>query len=289
MRACLLVLVLCLPLPGRAFWHLWTMNEVYSNADGTVQYLEMAALAGAQQFVQGHDLVSRSPSGPTHTFTFPTDLPGDSTGARMLIATQGFANLGIVTPDYVVPAGFFHRGGGSIDFLGADLWNHPALPADGQALVREGTFAAPSPTNFAGRSGNVPPTGAGNHDVNGLWWASPAGAESGWGLALTVQADVMFAAWFTYGGDGRGQWLVASDARRGAANSYSGTLYRTTGPRFDSVPFDATRVAASPAGSMSLTFSDACNGTFSYTLDGISQSKPITRQVFAGTPPAGCH
>jgi hypothetical protein len=42
-----------------------------------------------------------------------------------------------------------------------------------------------------------------------------------------------------------------------------------------------------PAGAATLAFSDTNNGTFTYTLDGVSQSKPITRQVFA-TPGTVC-
>ena len=288
MRTVLATLLLLATLPCQAFWHLWTMNELYSSADGTVQYLEMTALAGAQQFVQGHSLVSRSADGRVHELVFPADLPGDSTGARMLIATRAFADLGIVAPDYIVPAGFFHRGGGSIDFLGADLWVHAALPADGRAITREGLSAVPSPTNFAGRTGSVPVDGAPRDEVNGLWWAFPAGSESGWGLALTVQADVMFAAWFTYAPDGRGQWLVATDARRASDNTFSGTLYRTTGPSFDAVPFDPSRVATAAAGSATWSFTDDCNGSFSYTLDGVSRTRAITRPVFAGPAPPSC-
>src|SRR5687767_12389263 len=91
---------------AHGMYHLWVMNEVYSNADGSVQYLEMTALAGQQQYLTGHSLVARS-GGTSRTFSFPADLPGETTGARMLIATQGFAALGIVTPDYIVPNGFF--------------------------------------------------------------------------------------------------------------------------------------------------------------------------------------
>ena len=44
-----------------------------------------------------------------------------------------------------------------------------------------------------------------------LWW-NPA--ESGWGINLAHQGDILFATWFTYRAGGRGQWLVASDVRR---------------------------------------------------------------------------
>src|SRR6187401_542059 len=86
----------------QAAFHLWTMNELYSNADGTVQFIELTALAGGQEFLTGHSLTTTGNEGGTRSFTFPSNLPGDTSGKRMLIATQGFAALGIVTPDYVV-------------------------------------------------------------------------------------------------------------------------------------------------------------------------------------------
>jgi hypothetical protein len=40
-------------------------------------------------------------------------------------------------------------------------------------------------------------------------------------------------------------------------------------------------------GTVTLTFSDTNNGTFAYTVDGVSQAKPITRQVYS-TPTTVC-
>jgi hypothetical protein len=42
------------------------------------------------------------------------------------------------------------------------------------------------------------------------------------------------------------------------------------------------------AGSATFTFTDAANGTFAYSVDGITQSKPITRFVFA-LPATTCY
>jgi hypothetical protein len=39
-------------------------------------------------------------------------------------------------------------------------------------------------------------------------------------------------------------------------------------------------VQVTPVGTFALTFSDGNTATFSYTVNGISQSKTITRQVF---------
>ncbi len=57
-RGALALLALVIALPVSATFHLWTMNELYSNADGSVQFLELTALASGQEFVEGHTLRS---------------------------------------------------------------------------------------------------------------------------------------------------------------------------------------------------------------------------------------
>ena len=120
-----------------------------------------------------------------------------------------------------------------------------------------------------------------------LWWASPAGSESGWGVNLTHEGTSVFASWFTYDTNGKPMWLVATAASTGT-RTYSGTLYRTTGPPFNSVPFTPSSVVATAVGSATFTFTDGNTATFAYTVNGISQSKAITREVF-GTTATVCH
>jgi serine protease len=117
----------------------------------------------------------------------------------------------------------------------------------------------------------------------GLWWGSPAGSESGWGLNLARQGDTIFASWFTYDASGKAWWLVTT-AQRSGANAFAGTLYETRGPSFDAVPFDPNAVAKNPVGTATLSFTDTVNGTFSYVVNGVAQAKAITRQVFGPQP-----
>ncbi|MEO8674890.1 MAG: hypothetical protein ABI569_04875 [Casimicrobiaceae bacterium] len=125
-------------------------------------------------------------------------------------------------------------------------------------------------------------TGAGG-SFEGLWWGAPAGSESGWGINFAHQSDTIFASWFTYDLAGKGLWLVMT-APKIAPNTYSGALYSTTGPAFNAVPFDPMQVVPTQVGSGTLTFSDANNSSFAYTVNGISQTKAITRQVFGPLP-----
>src|SRR5690348_3360624 len=115
-------------------------------------------------------------------------------------------------------------------------------------------------------------------NYQGLWWAAPAGSESGWGINFAHQGDTIFATWFTYDLDGTPMWLVVTAAKT-AQGTYQGTLYRTTGPAFNAVPFNPAGVTATPVGTVSLTFTDGNTGTFAYTVNGVSQAKAITREV----------
>ncbi len=116
-----------------------------------------------------------------------------------------------------------------------------------------------------------------------LWW-NPT--ESGWGVNFAHQGDILFATLFTYGADGRGQWFVMSRGdRTPGTRTFRGTLYRTSGPPFDANPWRP--IALSPVGTMSVAFTGGNAATLTYTVDGVSVSKAIARQVF-GVPATLC-
>jgi len=107
--------------------------------------------------------------------------------------------------------------------------------------------------------------------------------ESGWGINFTQQGNTIFATWFAYDVDGTPLWLSVT-AQDTGLDVFSGTLYSTTGPPFNAVPFRPADVTASPVGSATIRFTDGDSGVLSYTvrLPGASsaQSKAITREVF---------
>jgi serine protease len=119
--------------------------------------------------------------------------------------------------------------------------------------------------------------------AQGLWWNSPANSESGWGINFAQQGDVIFATWFTYDASGKAWWLSMT-ATRSAANTYSGTLYQTRGPAFNATPFNGALVTSAAVGDATLTFSDTNNGSFRYTVNGITQTKTITRELYGTAP-----
>jgi len=138
-----------------ATFHLFVMTQVYSNASGTVQYVMLQTSSAQQQFLTGHKITASQGAGSA-SFTFTSDLPGNTTNKKFLVATQGFADLHIVTPDYIVPNGFLFLPGGSINYAGVDQIVYQSMPTDGShAMDRNGNAVVPSPTNFAGATGTI--------------------------------------------------------------------------------------------------------------------------------------
>jgi hypothetical protein len=162
-RFCVAAASLAAATTSYATFHLFQISEIYSNADGTVQFIELHTAFGGQQFIGGHTITSTQ-GAITHSFTFPADLPADTTNKSFLVGTVGMAALGVVTPDYVVPDGFLFTTNGSVDYAGVDSVSYAALPTSGfQSIDHGGSVAVDSPTNFAGATGSifaVPPTPA---------------------------------------------------------------------------------------------------------------------------------
>ena len=169
MRACARLLAatalaLCAPI-AHATFHTFRIEQLYTNADGTVQFVVLRESANADGEHQWGGRTLSTTGGPAgaQQIVFPRNLPSASTaGTRVLVATPAFATLGVVAPDYTIPAGFLPLAGGTINFAGVDQFAFGALPTDGvTALSRAGVPMGNLATNFAGASGSVtagPPT-----------------------------------------------------------------------------------------------------------------------------------
>ena len=145
---------------------------------------------------------------------------------------------------------------------------------------------AGTPFGLASPATPVQVVAAGPPNYEGLWW-DEADSESGWGLNLAHQGNVIFATWFTYDLTGKGLWLSMTANLASATattNVYTGTLLQSSGPAFDSVPFNPALVRSAAVGTGKLTFTDTDTGSFAYTFNGITQTKPIARLVFGPLP-----
>ena len=196
--------------PAEAAYHLWKVQEVFTNYDGSVQFVELITNFDGQNFLAGHTLTATS-DGSAVVYTMPSNIVSNDAQDTLLLATAGFGALtgGVaVAPDYPtvpLPNKFFDPNAASItlNFSGFDsiTFAGSAIPKDGitslydinltvgQTLI----LGVNSPKNSTGQSGfvNVPPAADFNEDrsVNGadlqLW-------QMGFGLsgaATHMQGD----------------------------------------------------------------------------------------------------
>lgn len=157
------------PLRAHASFHLWQVKEVFSNADGSIQYIELYTTSAFEKFLSGHTLTVND--GTDHVFTFPTDLSVSTQNKHLLIATPGFKNLqNAPTPDYTLPCGPFFDPNATtitINFAGYDTESFAgsALPKDGINSLTDSVLGTSgsasfssgmnSPTNISGVTGPI--------------------------------------------------------------------------------------------------------------------------------------
>lgn len=151
--------------PVEAASHQWRFHEVFTNADGTVQFIEMKECCG---FTTEHELNGKwvLAVGAERQFNFRRNLTGNTAGKSLLLATQAFADLpGAPEPDFIIPEGFLPLDGETLEYwmYSNATWSYagPQLPTDGvTSLNADGTTGMNSPTNYAGQSGAVVPVDA---------------------------------------------------------------------------------------------------------------------------------
>src|SRR4051812_6339757 len=176
MGLALVLLTAGFTLSASAAFHLWNVKEIFTNASGSVQFIEMFDNNAGEVFTNGFTLTANS-DGVIKTFTFPSNLTGNTPG-HLLIAVNGFSSLpGAVTPDFT-----FSQGGVSGNFFNPTATNititfsgsGDQMAVTGAALPRDGVhsltdanangFPNPvtnasagvnSPTNLAMNSGSV--------------------------------------------------------------------------------------------------------------------------------------
>ena len=162
--------------PALATFHLWNISEIYSNADGTVQYIELFTTFNSQQFTIG-TRIRASQGASSNDFVFPSNTPSPTGGHHVLLATADFASLpGAVTPDFTLPDGFLFSPDGIVNYIGANSLTYDCLPADGTLSLHcdanDGvsctatSVGVNSPTNYAGATGSIDAGGDGCTDTD---------------------------------------------------------------------------------------------------------------------------
>ena len=116
-------------------------------------------------------------------------------------------------------------------------------------------------------------------DFTDLWW-NPS--ESGWGVTITQNSDVLFLTFFVYGADGKPYWVTATanyiETSANGSLVFSGDLYETSGPwlggRFNPAVVNARKVGTATFFGQYITA-----GQLSYTVNGTTVYKQIERQL----------
>ena len=109
------------------------------------------------------------------------------------------------------------------------------------------------------------------------WYYSP---ESGWGIQVTAQGDVLFVTWYTYGSDGLPRWLTAQLTREGQ-DIFSGDIYATTGVPLSQINGSQAMKGIVKVGTATLFFYGFYEGAFLYEIGSLSDVKPIERLTFS--------
>jgi hypothetical protein len=181
--------------PASAGSHLWDFWEIFSNPDGTVQFIELHISTNANQEIglAGKKVTSQATG---KVFTFPSNLVPPTGFKYLLLATSGFAALpGAPTPDYIIPDHFFSTTGDTLKYHVYDTitFTSGQVPTDCvHSLNRNHTTGLNTPTNYAGATGSVDacPPCPGDVDGSGAVDGADIGAMlAAWGTA-DAAADV---------------------------------------------------------------------------------------------------
>jgi hypothetical protein len=139
----------------QAAFHLWQINEVFTNPSGSVQFIELFDPAPGENTIAPFFVTSNA-----NSFDIPSNLVGNTANMTFLLATAGFGALpGGVTPDFVIPPNFFSLAGDTITFTGSGdtlTFTGAQLPKNGVLSLNQNlTTGANSPKNFLNQEGSV--------------------------------------------------------------------------------------------------------------------------------------
>jgi cyclophilin family peptidyl-prolyl cis-trans isomerase len=123
-------------------------------------------------------------------------------------------------------------------------------------------------------------------NVQGLWWVPE---ESGWGMSLSQQRNVVFGALFTYDTTGAPIWYVLPGCTLTFTTTTNCTsdIYRVTGGTQPTLPWNRPTINATVVGNGTIAFAIDNTARFEFTIDGVRNTKNIRPQPIANgtTPP----
>lgn len=152
------------------------------------------------------------------------------------------------------------------------------------------SFSSPSAGTMSWNIGGVPGTKAisklnyasgvspSGIDYTDIW--SGGASQNGWGVALLQQGGVMAGAWYTYNQQNQPVWYLINGGTWSSSNVFTAPLTRATGSPLVGATYNPAQLNASTAGTVTFTFTDSANASMTYTVDGVTQTKAISRLAF---------
>jgi hypothetical protein len=156
----------------------WTIAEIYSSANGSVQFIELSTQPAAGGLLSAGYQFNSQNSSATQSHSYATGVSQFSGGGfqYLLFANSGFTQLpGAITPDYIIPNNFLFSPAGNLnvqtisDQFGSSL-SYSDLPTDGlHGLNASGSVVLTIAENNAGQIFAVPePTTLALADLGGF-------------------------------------------------------------------------------------------------------------------------
>lgn len=172
--------------PAAAGIHTWDVREVFSNADGSVQFVELIDNGtGGGEINVGNGSITTNLQGTISWANGPVAAP--TNGRSYLIATPDFAALpGAPTPDVIVApinVPIFDNAGDTVSFGAFDSMTFGAVPTNGTDSLDDLTgVGLNTPTNYAGTTGSVDASPSGV--AVGAFDDFQTGTTEGWVMSL---------------------------------------------------------------------------------------------------------
>src|SRR6202162_654795 len=112
-------------------------------------------------------------------------------------------------------------------------------------------------------------------DNSDLWGNE---AESGWGIQFVQRAEILYAPLYVYNASSAPVWYVAI-LQPSNGTTWMGDLMQTSGPWFGTTPFNPAAVGVTRVGSMTFSATSDKTAILSYSVNGVSVNKNISRQT----------
>lgn len=123
-------------------------------------------------------------------------------------------------------------------------------------------------------SGNQP-TATNYTDV---WWGGAA--QNGWGVAIIQEGAQLAGAWYTFNQAGQPVWYLFNGGTWTTPTTHTASLFRSTGSPLIGAVYNPNALVTVNAGTVTFSFTGASTANMTYTVDGVTQSKPIERLPF---------